>query len=415
MKIVILGGGLTGLTAAEELSRDNDVLVLEKQDFLGGLASSFIHEGKRIPKHYHHVFHHDYLTRGCLDRFGLMDDVFWKKIKMGICVNKKKYNFTDPLSLLKFDYLSFWGRIRYGLFGAYVLFLMSPKRIKDDMDAEKWLKKYAGYEVTKKLFYHLYARNKFNIPLRRISAKQLAFRLKAGEALGKFCYPKKGLDLMIEGIAKSVLRRGGEIKINFDIKEIDLKNKLINENIKYDILINTIPVPEFLKVARDVPKSYKQRVSKVKYCPCVSVVFGTKGFLSEHYWLNIFDERIHMLMQHSNLYDGYDEKINWCLRYGGSGEDLKLSDEKIKKEYLSVVKKYFPECEIVWSKVFREKYAEPVYDKDYFDYNPGYKTPMDGVYNAGIAVTYPKIRNMNTVFESGLKVAEMIREDFRIS
>jgi len=414
MKIVILGGGLTGLSAAEELSKDNDVLMLEKERFLGGLASSFILDGKRIPKHYHHVFDHDYLTQEYLKKFGLTEGK-WKKIKMGIGVNKKSYNFTDVFSLLKFDYLSFWGRIRYGLFGAYVFSFMNPKWIDDDLDAETWLKKYSGYEVTRKIFYNLYARNKFNIPLRKISAKQFAYRLKAKEALGKFFYPEKGLDLMIEGIARNVLHNSGKIRVNFEIKEIDFKDKVINGDIKYDILINTIPVPEFLKVGKNIPADYKKKISKVKYCPCVTVAFGTKDFLSEHYWLNVFDEKIHMIMQHSNLYDGYNEKINWVLRYGRSEEDLKLKDEEIKEKYLGVVKKYFPDAGIVWSKVFKEKYAEPVYDKDYFSYNPGYETPMDGVYNAGIAVTYPKIRNMNTVFESGLKVAEMVRKDFRIS
>ena len=301
------------------------------------------------------------------------------------------------------------------MFGAYVFSFMNPKRIKNDLDAEKWLKKYAGKEVTEKLFYHLYARNKFNIPLKKISAKQFAYRLKAGEALGKFCYPKRGLDLMIAGIVRSILGNRGKIRLNADIRKIDLKNKIINGNLKYDILINTIPVPEFIKVSEGIPVEYKNMISKVKYCPCVTVVFGTRNFLSKHYWLNIFNERIHMIMQHSNLYDGYGDKINWCLRYGGSEEDLRLSDKKIKDLYLGVVKKCFPKCEIVWSKVFREKYAEPVYDKDYSSYEPGYKSPMDGVYNAGIAVTYPKIRNMNTVIESGLKVAEIVRNDFKIS
>jgi protoporphyrinogen oxidase len=220
---------------------------------------------------------------------------------------------------------------------------------------------------------------------------------------------------MIEGIAGNILRNGGKIKLNYDIKEIDLKNKLINRKIKYDILINTIPIPEFIKISKNMPLDYKKKVSNVRYCPCVTVVFGTKSFLSRHYWLNIFNERIHMIMQHSNLYDGYDEKINWCLRYGGSEEDLKLNNDEIREKYLDVVKKYFPNCEIVWSKVFKEKYSEPVYDKDYFSYKPCYRTPMRGVYNAGIAVTYPKIRNMNTVFESGLKVAEMVRKDFGVS
>jgi len=409
MRIVILGGGLSGLVAADELVEGNEVLVLEREDYLGGLASSFLHKGKRIPKHYHHVFFHDEITQKYLKRFGLMEGS-WKRIKMGICVNGRLYNFADPLSLFGFDYLSFWGRIRYGLFGAYVLWFMNPEKVKDDLDAERWLKKYAGLEVTRKLFYHLYARNKFNIPLRKISAKQFAFRLKAKEAVGKFFYPSKGLDLMVSGLEKDVVKKGVKIKKKFKVKEIDVSKKTVNGR-KYDVLINTIPIPEFLKVAKGLPKGYKEKAGKLRYCPCVTVAFGTKEFLSRHYWLNVFDERVHTIFQHSNLYDGYDEKVNWCLRYGGSEGDLKLKDDEIIEKYLDVVEKYFP-LEVVWVKVFREKYAEPVYDKDYFSYKPEYETEVDGLYNAGIQVTYPKIRNMNTAIESGLKVAEVVKREF---
>ena len=92
-KIVILGGGLTGLAAAEKLGEKYDVTILEKQDYLGGLAASFEHNGKWIPKHYHHIFDHDYITHSYLKRYGLFKDMTWKKIKMAICVNRKIHNF----------------------------------------------------------------------------------------------------------------------------------------------------------------------------------------------------------------------------------------------------------------------------------------------------------------------------------
>ena len=396
MKIAIIGGGLTGLAAGDILCKKHDVTIFEKNSYLGGLAASFDLNGKKVPLHYHHVFAHDYVTRKYLKRFKLKS--FWKKIKMAICVDGKRYNFTDPFSLLGFNYLSFFGKIRYGLFGLYVYTVLNANVIEDDVDAERWLNRFAGKEVTKKLFVPLYARNKFNIPLSEISARQFANRLKAKEATGLFGYPVKGLDMMMEGFVNDFK---GKIVKNCDLKLIDCGKNLVDGE-KFDKIIVTIPIPEFLKIQKGLGKGVKEKISKIKYCPCVTVVFGSKKMLSNHYWLNILNERIHMVMQHSYLFDAYDEKVSWALRYGGSEEDLGLSDKEITEEYLKVVKKYF-KCDIVWSKVFKEKYASPVYDKDFVKKMP---SKYKDVYFAGIATTYPKIRNMNTALISGIEIGK---------
>jgi protoporphyrinogen oxidase len=116
-------------------------------------------------------------------------------------------------------------------------------------------------------------------------------------------------------------------------------------------------------------------------------------------------------MQQSVLCDIYNDKINWCIRYGGSEEDLNLSDQEIKELYISDIKKYFPKTKINWVKVMRTKYAEPIYDIDYPNYMPDYRTNLDGLYFSGIQLTYPKIRNMDVAIGSGIKVANLILED----
>ena len=45
-------------------------------------------------------------------------------------------------------------------------------------------------------------------------------------------------------------------------------------------------------------------------------------------------------------------------------------------------------------------------------YAPQYETPVANLFNAGIQVTFPKIRNMNVALESGQVVAEKIKEKF---
>lgn len=378
---------------------------------LGGLASSFEINGKKIPRYYHHIFSHDNITQEYLKKAGIFGSMNWKRIKMAICSTGKIYDFTNISGLLKFNLLSTLGKIRYGLFGAYVFTVMNPEKIPDSINAEEWLLKYAGKEVTRKIFHELYAVNKFNIPLSRISAKQFASRLKAKEAIGIFGYPSKGLESMVDYLERNIRNGGGAIYTGVQIKSLNLDKKEIliqDRKINADIIINTIPIPVFLKLAKGLPHKYHEKLLKVKYCPVVGIVIGTQEFLGKHYWYNLLKERVNVIIQHSTLYDGYGEKVSWVSRYGGSEQDIVLTDKEICGRYLPVVKKYFPHANIKWTKVFKDLYAEPIYDKEFSEYKPDYHTPVEGLYMACTAVTYPEIRNMNTALKSGINVAKIV-------
>jgi protoporphyrinogen oxidase len=415
-KIIILGGGLSGLAAGEILSKYFNIDIFEKEPFIGGLASTFEYEGENIPKYYHHIIKSNKTTLKYIKKFGKIQNFEWKKIKIAIGLNKKLSIINSPLKFFKFSYLNLFEKFRFGLFGIYSLF-MNPDKIPDYLDAEEWLNKKVGKSVTKKMFSNLYARNKFNIPLKEISAKQFANRISEKEISDYFSYPKQGIQKMIKGLEKNIIQNKGTIRKNSDIKEINLKEKYIIEDgkkISYDILISTIPFPEFIKYAKGISKDLKEKISKIRCCPAVGLCFGTKNFLYDKvYWINLFKEDIHMIMQHSVLCDKYKDKINWCLKYGGSEQDLNKSDKQIKNKYLSVVKKYFPKAKIRWAKVFKTNYAEPIYDINYHKYVPNYKSEVDRLYFAGIQLTYPKIRNMNVALKSGEKVANLVLKDIK--
>lgn len=418
-KAVILGAGLSGLAAAEILSKYLDVEVFESDNEIGGLAGNFKKDNNYIPKYYHHIIKSNKNTLDYMNRFvGISPSKKnWKRINVAIAVDKNVCGINAPLQFLNFSYLNFYEKIRFGLFGLYTIFIMDPSRIKEGMNAKEWLEKKAGKNVTKKIFEHLYARNKFNIPLSRISAKQFAYRLNEKEVYDFFSFPKKGYQEMINGLAVSIFKNKGKIIKGAKIKSIDVEKKSIlegNKKVKYDFLISTIPFPEFLKIAKNLPEGLESNIEKIRYCPAVSICFATEDFLDKkNYWVNFFNERIHMLIQHSLLNDSYGEKINWCLRYGGSEKDMKLSDWEIKKEYLGVIKKYFPRAKIKWAKVIKTNYAEPIYDINYKEYMPPYKSNVDGLYFAGIQMTYPKIRNMDVALGSGRKAAEIVLGDLK--
>lgn len=422
MRVMILGGGLAGLSAADKLldSGRASVTILEKAPFLGGLASSFEVEGDLIPRFNHHIIRANTTTLRYLRHYDLLGNNTWKRINMAVAWRGKVYNINKLWKYLRFKYLNFVEKLRFGLFGLYVSYILNPDKLPDDLDAEAYLNKTCGKAVTHKMYYQLYGRNKFNIPLSQISMKQFAWRMKEREFNDLFTYPMRGLQGMIDGLEKDVVRKGGKIFLKATIKGLDARKKVISykaggkEHTEvFDVLINTIPVPELVQFAKGLPEDYVNNIKKLRYTPVVGVLFGTTSYLDpENYWVNFIGERVHVLYQHSVLVDKYKSKVAWCVRYGGSAEDLPKPDDEIKDLYLGVLRRYFPHLQLKWCFVFRERYAEPVYDKDYAKYAPTYRTPVKGFYNAGIQVTFPKIRNMNVALESGERVAQYILEDF---
>ena len=420
MKIIILGGGLSGLAAADLLlEKGYEVKILEAANFLGGLASSVLVDNDLIPRFNHHIVRTNTTTLFYLKKYKLLGKNTWKRINLAIALKKRIYNINKPWKYLNFPYLNLIEKIRFGLFGLYISYLFNPNSLSNTLDAEAWLKKQVGRAVTQKMYYQLYGRNKFNIPLSQISAKQLANRMKEREFNNKFTYPKYGIQGMIDGLEHDIKKKKGLILLETRITSLDLKKKKITYKKKnktitesFDICINTIPVPELLKFTTGLPEEYAEKMQKLRYTPVVGLLFATEKFLDkENYWINFINERFHVLYQHSLLVDKYKHKISWLIRYGGSEEDLHKSDEELKRFYLNILKEYFPKIDLVWCLVFREKYAEPIYDKTYIEYAPNYKTPLSYFYNAGIQVTFPKIRNMDVALESGIKVAEIIQQD----
>ena len=77
-KLIILGGGLSGLAAAEKLSLKYDITIIEAAPFLGGLASNFEKDGKFIPRYYHHIIKSNKTTQEYVKNFGEVDS---KKLK----------------------------------------------------------------------------------------------------------------------------------------------------------------------------------------------------------------------------------------------------------------------------------------------------------------------------------------------
>ncbi|MBI1863523.1 FAD-dependent oxidoreductase, partial [Candidatus Microgenomates bacterium] len=85
MDIAIIGAGVTGLTAAYNLSQaGHTVTVYERAAVPGGLGTYIEIGGNHLESFYHHFFQSDVHLRGLVDELGLSDQLRYYRVKTGI-------------------------------------------------------------------------------------------------------------------------------------------------------------------------------------------------------------------------------------------------------------------------------------------------------------------------------------------
>src|SRR6478672_1203783 len=100
--VVVLGGGLSGCSAAYALAQAGlRVSVIERAPALGGLASSFEREGHFYPLGYHHILGRDQTLLYFLEQIGAIDHVHWRHVRMLFRVGGQQYDLANPMDMLR--------------------------------------------------------------------------------------------------------------------------------------------------------------------------------------------------------------------------------------------------------------------------------------------------------------------------
>ena len=134
MRVGIIGGGATGLSAAYDLAKlGHRVSIYEKNDFLGGHASTFNINGTPIERGYHHWFTSDNSIITLCEELEIGDEIQWIPSTVGTLYNDHIYDFVTPWDLLRYKPLSLRNRIKLGLSSLKIRRLKNWKSIESEM------------------------------------------------------------------------------------------------------------------------------------------------------------------------------------------------------------------------------------------------------------------------------------------
>ncbi len=436
MRVAVIGGGFTGLSAAKKLLEAGyEVDIYDKGNRLGGLANSINIENTKLEIFYHHIFTSDHEIQDLIKELGLEKDLQWLESKMGFFVENKIYEFGTPVSLLKFKPLKLIDKIRFGL-SVIRLQLITDWIPLEKITAKEWLIKNAGLNAYKICWEPLLT-SKFGDKHDTISMAWFWGKIKLRGSTRSEAKTKEQLGYMIgsfeklgDKLVQKVESSGAKIYLNSNIESImsvenSIHIRLANRSVvEYDKVLVTVPLPIVPKIVKGLPKKYINEINKIEYTSVICTILTLNKPFSDIYWLNVGDTSIPFggLIEHTNMVKdpNYNNKnILYISNYTLSNDPLnKASDEKVMSEYIKHLKKINPKFSKDWIedvKIFRAQHAQPIITCNYTSLKPDFQTPIKGIYIANMTHIYPEDRGMNYAVKTGYEVAELIKNENPLS
>jgi len=409
MKIAIIGGGLSGLVSGYYLSQKHHVVIFEKENKLGGLAAGFKQNNWQwsLEDYYHHFFPSDKELRKLLKE--LMIDYFFTSPKSANWQKGKIIKFNSPVDLLRYPYLSWWGKIRLAAGLVYLKIIPSQKWLPNQ-SADEFLPRLMGREGYQAIWQPL-LQGKFGQKAAQISSSWLWARIKKRTpCLG---YIKSGFQELSAVLANKIQKNGGEIKLNNIVENI-------NQLKDFDRIIATMATINFLKIIPNRYHSHYQKKPPIDYWGTLNLILTTaKPFLPDNiYWLNINELSFPFvaLVEQTNFIDkkyyGGDYIIYLGGYYSPDHRYFDFSKNEILAEFWPYLKKINPSFKksfIKKSFLNRSSFAQPLVFEDYTRRIPSFKTPMKNVYLLNMEQAYPWDRGIDNAVRLAKNLERLIK------
>lgn len=435
MKIIIIGSGLTGLSAGYKLCKSNEIVIFEKDMEIGGMAASYCQDytGKKyfIEKYYHHIFRSDSELLALINELGLERQMLWLKGKNAYFVDGKNYPMNTPPEILRFSPLSFTDLVKLGLL-VFRIKIINDTTSYDRIKAKDWIIDNAGKSVYENFFAPL-MKSKFGENAESVSAAWLIGRVKIrsdrgkeGEKLG---YLRGGFNSLIKSLEREITAQGGKILENKEITEIVIKDNIVEgviadgTFIACDAVISTVEPGALDTLTKGKLGALHETLQSIRYQGTACALIGLDKRLMENgnYWLNIkADVPFGAVIEHTNFmpFEDYGEHLVYVTSYFQNEKDVlwMQKEEEVLDSYLKGLEKMFPDFsrrDIHWTKLFRRMDTAPVYEQGYLEKVLPFAAGPSGLYLAGMfsSTNYPE-RSMNGSIKAGFESANFfIKKD----
>lgn len=430
-RVVIIGAGITGLTAAYWLVRRGfRVTVVEAGEGSGGLAGVFRIDGRPVDKYYHFICRGDQDLIDFSKEVGVFDKLAWREARTAYFVNGRTYDFNTPVELLLFGPIPFTSRLRFGLHVLWCQHLTSWRSL-DRKPAKKWLIDTIGLKAYNAIWDPL-LRIKFGASHEEISAAWIWHRIhrvatsrQSILGLNSYGFFKEGCFTLLDGLLASLEASGlFELRLESPVSQIAVEASGVQGVVSgrddrffpADAVVSTAAVPAFLQLVPSLG-TYSEQLAAIEYLGVVCFVCELDRPFTGSFWLNVNDRAlpINGIIETTNLNPRPDLRgahllyIPFYLHHS----DLRwsFSDEQTYEECISALQTIHPGFDRSWVRnwwVFRDTHAQAVGHVGFGDSLPSHETPVKGLYLTDSSQYYPEDRTMSASVRLGRTVASLV-------
>ncbi len=431
MKVVVIGGGVAGMTTAYRLMQGgHEVALFEAGDELGGLVRTFEVGGTRLESYYHHLFSTDTTIIALIQELGLGDRMRWIESKVGWFDNGKIYPFVTPLDLLRFSPLPLIDRVKLGLMAVRLRGREEWAEF-EQITCKDWIEKNVSKKVFEKMWGPL-LQGKYGDAYDQVamawlwSKVHLRFQSREGsrERLG---YMMGSFFVYIDELERRLRAGGVDVRTNAPVERITAEGNRTTgvvlaggERFPADGVVAAVPSLLFKKMAPPLGDDYAAKLDHVQWQGAVCMVITMKRQLSPIYWMNIGDRSMPFLalVEHTNFvgpehYGG--NHILYISNYLQQGHEyFGMDEDQLWSVFEPALRRINPEFSSDWVTqrwLFKAPFAQPIIRLNYSAHKPDHRTPVEGLYLETMTQIYPEDRGQNYSIKMGEEVARMVVED----
>lgn len=329
-KIIILGAGPAGLSAAWKLSEaGQEVIVLEKESDVGGICRTIRYNDFLFDLGGHRFITEDEeLSQQIQELMG--DELIITPRKSMIRLRGKYFQYP-----LEFKNL-FLGINKLLFIKSFIdyLYAITKKKLfnKKDISFEDWVVNRFGRTLYD-IYFCMYTEKLLGISTKKISADWVAQRISLlnlwdvflrllGKEINRpktyaleFAYPKMGIGMICEKMTEEIKRYSGRIYLDANVKKIILEEEFIKKivfeedgkvrELSGDWYISTIPMPDFIKgIEPCVGQEYLEVANSMRFRAVrfLNLIIDQKE-ISDNTWIYIPEKEF--------LFFRIEEPRNW--------------------------------------------------------------------------------------------------------
>ncbi|MCB8977387.1 MAG: NAD(P)/FAD-dependent oxidoreductase [Ardenticatenaceae bacterium] len=421
--IVVIGGGPAGLTAAYELTRQQEnAIVLEKYDKVGGIARTENYRGY----HFDMGGHRFYTKSAPVQQMWqeVLGDDFLRRPRLSRIFYQNKY-FHYPLK--PFNALLGLGPIEgVRIVASYLRWHLFP--YKEEETFEQWVTNRFGKRLFE-TFFKSYTEKVWGIPCNELKAEWAAQRIKdlslktaitamflkpqetIKTLIEEFDYPRRGPGMLWTAVQDRIVEQGGQVQLNSNVVGIHREGQRITgvtveqngrtEFVPGRSFISSMPLAQLIQWLDPPPPSHVlEAANQLDYRDFLTVcLIIKKPNLFPDNWIYIHDPSVQVgrIQNFKNWSaDMVPDLATTSLGleyFCNEGDDIwnmpdadliALGTREISKIGLAQSE------DVVDGAVFRVEKSYPVYDSDY-------ETSLD-VLKAYVAT----LENLQTIGRNGL-------------